>query len=604
MLNFILRGVVDIVIEKILNYGENFCIEDIKKKDNKNIIYIKSNTSNCKCPKCKKISSKKHSTYKRKIQDTPIQNIETWLVVNAYEYECINEECEVTTFNESLPFAIKNKVMTNNLIQFILSISIFMSSSATSLILSFLGVKVSADTIDRIIQKIEIVDNPDIEEVGIDDVAIRKGQTYATAIYDLNDHHLLALLEGRDADSIRDWLTKHPKIKTVARDRASAYATVISEVLPNCMQVADRFHLFQNLIEYLKDIFYKEIPEKIFIKNNQIEDGSNIKKVPIKVNIDNEKLKKLDYDNSQPIDKDGNIICFNKELLNKNSNVFQKHQKKRDEKRDKIKKIRERAKEEFCHKKIMDEFNVSRNTLKKYLKMTDEEVENISFVNVTKENRVLDEFTNMIYKMLLNQVSLEYIIEYTIQKGYLGSVGTLKGYILSLIKNNHLSYNCSSLIFDKYAYPDDVIVINRLELLKNILTIDEKKKSNEIEKHINLIKVKYPIVKEVQNIFCDFHQVMFGNNPNELDIFIEKYNLKINSFCNGLKKDIAPVKNAISNEINSGFVEGNNNKFKLIKRIVYGKQKLVNLFKRSYLCFLATLDNFSIQEIVNQVLEN
>ena len=97
---------------------------------------------------------------------------------------------------------------------------------------------------------------------------------------------------------------------------------------------------------------------------------------------------------------------------------------------------------------------------------------------------------------------------------------------------------------------------------------------------------------------------MFSNLPNELDKFIEKYNIIIPSFCNGLKKDIAPVKNAISHEISSGFVEGNNNKFKLIKRIVYGKQKLVNLFKKSYLCFLVTLDTFSINEIVNQVLND
>lgn len=589
--------------EKLLNYGVNYHIDDIETKNNKNYIYIKSKAKECKCPKCKIISSQKHSTYIRKIQDTPIRNIETWCIVTAYEYECVNKECEVTTFNEELAFARKNKVMTDSLIQFILSISIFMSSSATSLILSFLGAKVSADTIDRIIHKIEVVDNLDIKEVGIDDVAIRKGQTYATAIYDLNDHHLLALLEGRDADSIRNWLTEHPKIKTVARDRASAYATVISEVLPNCMQVADRFHLFQNLIEYLKDIFYKKVPEKIFIKNNNIEEERNIKKVPVEVNIDNEKLKKLDYDNSPPLDKIGNIIHFNKDLLNKNSNTCQKYQRKRDEKKDKIKEIQKRAKEEPCHKKIMSEFNVSRNTLKKYLKMTDEEVENISFVNVTKENRVLDNFTNMIYKMMLDRVPLEYIIEYVVQKGYSNSIGTLKGYMLSLIKNNNLSYSCSKLIFEQYTYPDDVIVITRLELLKNILTIDEKKKNKEFEKYINLIKKKYPIVEDVKNIFNDFHQTMLGNNPDELDTFIEKYNSKINSFCNGLKKDIAPVKNAISNEINSGFVEGNNNKFKLIKRIVYGKQKLVNLFKKCYLCFLSTLDNFSIKEIVNQVLE-
>lgn len=81
---------------------------------------------------------------------------------------------------------------------------------------------------------------------------------------------------------------------------------------------------------------------------------------------------------------------------------------------------------------------------------------------------------------------------------------------------------------------------------------------------------------------------MFSEKTELLDSFIEKSKDKVPSFCKGLKKDIAPVKNAISYSINSGFVEGNNNKFKLIKRIVYGKQKLCNLFKKSYLCFLVT----------------
>ena len=40
------------------------------------------------------------------------------------------------------------------------------------------------------------------------------------------------------------------------------------------MQVADRFHLFENIIEYLKDIFYNEMPDKIFIQNDKILDES------------------------------------------------------------------------------------------------------------------------------------------------------------------------------------------------------------------------------------------------------------------------------------------------------------------------------------------
>ena len=97
---------------------------------------------------------------------------------------------------------------------------------------------------------------------------------------------------------------------------------------------------------------------------------------------------------------------------------------------------------------------------------------------------------------------------------------------------------------------------------------------------------------------------MFSAEPNNLDIFIESYKDYFSTFCNGLKKDIAPVKNAISFEINSGFVEGNNNKFKLIKRIVYGKSKLCNLFKRNYISFLSTLDNFDISAMVNDILNS
>lgn len=154
-----------------------------------------------------------HSTYKRVIQDTPIHNEITWLHVSAYEYECLNQECMVKTFNEELKFAKKHQVMTDNLTQLILSISIFLSNSCPSLILSFIGVKVSADTIKNIYDRIKIVDNRDVEEIGIDDVATRKGMKYVIAIYDLKNRHMIALLEGRDAQSIKDWLKEHPKIK-------------------------------------------------------------------------------------------------------------------------------------------------------------------------------------------------------------------------------------------------------------------------------------------------------------------------------------------------------------------------------------------------------
>ena len=216
----------------------------------------------------------------------------------------------------------------------------------------------------------------------------------------------------------------------------------------------------------------------------------------------------------------------------------------------------------------------------------------------------MDNYMNIIYKMLKDNIPQEYIFSYVKSNGYDGSDGYLFNYINMVAKNNGFDYKVRTT-FIKEVYPSDVTVITKSELLKYLLTLDEKKNKNlDIERNIEIIFKKYPIAKQVQVLFKDFHYVMFSANPDNLDLFIELYDDLIPSFCNGIKKDIAPVKNAISCEINSGFVEGNNNKFKLIKRIVYGKLKLVNLFKKCYLSFMSTLDTFDISLIVEDVLNS
>ena len=57
---------------------------------------------------------------------------------------------------------------------------------------------------------------------------------------------------------------------------------------------------------------------------------------------------------------------------------------------------------------------------------------------------------------------------------------------------------------------------------------------------------------------------------------------RVKGFIGGIEKDIALIKNAISLPNSSGYVEGNNNKFKLIKRILYGRSNFVDLFRKCY----------------------
>lgn len=272
-------------------------------------IFIKSRKHSCVCPQCQKESSHLHATYVRKIQDVPIRCKPTYLYVNVYKYECDNSECKTKVFTEPLSFARSSQVRTDALNTLILGLAMFMSNEGASNVLKLLGVTVSNDTIQRLYDRIDFFDNPDVEAVGIDDVATRKGQTYATAIYDLKDHHMIALLDGRDGTTLKEWLKQHKKIKVVARDRASAYANAISEVLPECVQVADRFHLFQNLVEHLKNIFKNELPSEIFIRDGQVLDTPP-KKISREKKADVSAMQQLNYDNTPPIDADGNIIEY------------------------------------------------------------------------------------------------------------------------------------------------------------------------------------------------------------------------------------------------------------------------------------------------------
>lgn len=73
---------------------------------------------------------------------------------------------------------------------------------------------------------------------------------------------------------------------------------------------------------------------------------------------------------------------------------------------------------------------------------------------------------------------------------------------------------------------------------------------------------------------------------------------EIAGFCDGIKKDIVPVRNAISMDASSGFVEGNNNKFKLIKRILFGRAGLDNLAKKCKLTFATKNPDFSLQDLL------
>lgn len=77
---------------------------------------------------------------------------------------------------------------------------------------------------------------------------------------DLDRHRPIALLNDGEAATLADWLQQHPGIAVLSRDRSKTYKQGMSQGAPDAIQVADRFHLLQNLAEVLERFLATQTP--------------------------------------------------------------------------------------------------------------------------------------------------------------------------------------------------------------------------------------------------------------------------------------------------------------------------------------------------------
>lgn len=237
-------------------------------------IYMKSKSKECICPACGTISRKHHGTYHRRVQDLPILGKSVWLDINAFEYRCENPDCSnmsnVETFHGFLQY---RRRMTDRCAFFICALALETSCEATADICKAMGIQVSGDTVIRML--LARAEDCPVEPVGafvgVDDFAHRKGRTYCTVLVNGESHKIIDILEGRDADTLKAWLKENRQVRRFTRDRASSYAKAIAEILPDAMQIADRFHLHQNLLDCIKSILNSELPARIKIPKETVE---------------------------------------------------------------------------------------------------------------------------------------------------------------------------------------------------------------------------------------------------------------------------------------------------------------------------------------------
>ena len=95
-------------------------------------------------------------------------------------------------------------------------------------------------------------------------------------------------------------------------------------------------------------------------------------------------------------------------------------------------------------------------------------------------------------------------------------------------------------------------------------------------------------LKETYQIYQNILYSIKNNKYNNLEVILNNTNDKISSYMKtsikSLKEYLPYIKNTLSNPYHNGFVEGNNNFIKILKRIAFGFRSFRRFKARIMIC--------------------
>jgi hypothetical protein len=416
-----------------------------------------------------------------------------------------------------------------------------------------------------------------VKRVCIDDFALKKRHTYGTIMVDLDTHQVVDLIRSRDGKEVTIWLKTFPNLEIVSRDGSITYAHSIAEAHPKAIQISDRFHLLQNLTKYCTEFFKSVLKVNVKIPVTTLKEAP-----PINVNNLNmpftEKVKMANglMDNSYTFHQIAKALQMDIRTVKKVLSMSLKeqeeylmsamkisHEHKMLQKEKQICEVRQMYKQGNSKRFIARQLGLDPRTISKYLNPKTTGIH--ASLGQTRTS-ILDPYTEEIKRYVTNRYTSVQVDAILRKKGYKGSASTVSHYISKLKK--------TLFVDPQLLHNTEFEFVKRKEIIA-LLFHSKKTKTKLSEEQIKEIYKLYPKIESVIDLVDDFRDILKQKRNDALQGWIERATAldiqPLNSFINGIERDLTAVKNAIAYEYSNGLAEGKINKLKLVKRTMYGR---------------------------------